>query len=109
MDGLATVKLVLGLDHDEQDNYIKVLLKLTKQQLQSLLRAETVPEELSYIVIDVTVARYNRRRHEGMASHEQEGERSSYPSSDFAAYQDVLFPYIQAGRRGRIVINDALR
>ncbi len=51
------------------------------------LGVSEVPDALSYIVRDVSLARYNRIGSEGASAHEVEGERLTYAGADdFSPY-----------------------
>lgn len=57
------------------------------QALSIRLGGGPVPAELSYIVRDVSLARYNRIGSEGVSSHDVEGERMSWSKDDFSPYE----------------------
>ena len=50
-------------------------------------------EELSYIITEIAVVRYNRIGSEGLSSHSVEGESQSWSDTDFAPYQEEIDAY----------------
>ncbi|MDO4614626.1 MAG: hypothetical protein Q4B15_03260 [Lachnospiraceae bacterium] len=57
----------------------------------------TVPDELSSIVLEVCVNRYNRVGSEGAGSHTVEGESYSWANEDyFAPYEEDIEDYVNA-------------
>lgn len=98
MDYLEQVKTRIGLKDDLQDKQLEVIIKNVKAELLSRLpidMREDVPEGLEFIVIEVTLKRYNRIGAEGMSSESQDGRSSTYEPKDFDEYLpiiDRLFP-----------------
>lgn len=95
MTALEDVKLLLDIFPDEEDAVLDRKLSLiignAQRQVLSYLSSETkeVPEELSYIVTEMAVARFNRIGNEGMSSYTQEGESITY-GSDISPYLTAI-------------------
>ncbi|ELC1185833.1 phage head-tail connector protein [Listeria monocytogenes] len=83
---MTTTEQVLKLINGNQEEQISVIKELTEKRLKAMLREETIPPQLDYIVTDVTLKRYNRIGNEGMSSYSQEGLSFSFPDSDFKEY-----------------------
>lgn len=80
MDYLANIKALLMLPDSAKDDLINVIIDNTKRALRvrlGLSASDAVPDELSYIVVEVSVRRYNRLKNEGMVSYSQE-EKASF-------------------------------
>ena len=76
-----------SLEEEHRDELIAVIVDNTVARLKNLLgRVSEVPEELSYIVVDVSIKRYNRIGSEGAASHSVEGETITFSDNDFSEY-----------------------
>ena len=78
---LAEVKRSIGFRETEVDWDIRILdfINRISQQLKVMLGfIDEIPEELEYIIIESTIARFNRLGNEGMSSYAQEGESISY-------------------------------
>ena len=82
---LENVKELLG-NPKNIDDKLNVIIELTKKRLGNLLSVKEVPEELEYIVIEVSVIRFNRIGSEGVSSHSVEGESMSFNDDDFDSY-----------------------
>lgn len=90
------VKTLLGIDDADttKDGIISQIVTLVSGRLRTRLGTTEIPEELQYIVIEVSVARFNRRGDEGMSSYSQEGASISYANmfaefeEDIAAWKD---------------------
>lgn len=103
---LEKIKLLLGLDGNELDEQLELILANTGERLKLLLGGVSeIPEALAYIVVEVAVARFNRIGSEGMSSHSVEGESISFSDDDFAGYKADIEAYLdeQSGtKRGRV-------
>lgn len=108
MTALEDVKLLLDISSDEEDAVLDRKLSLiidnARRQVLSYLSSETkeVPEELSYIVTEMAVARFNRIGNEGMSSYTQEGESITY-GSDISPYLTAIQSWNEKhGTKGRV-------
>lgn len=104
MEPLQTIKLMLG-QCDETDDKLKAILDLTQARLLVLLGTKTVPEELSYILVEVAIKRFNRIGSEGVSSHSIEGESMTFTDDDFAPFEDDIQAWrsLQQGqKKGRV-------
>lgn len=98
------------LELDDVDDVTKAKLEtiwnITSDRLRMKLGTETVPAELSYIITEVTVARFNRIGSEGLSSHTVEGETMNWSNDDFEPYKDDIQAWIDEhqneSRKGRI-------
>lgn len=106
---LNKILILLGLDSPTQamSDKIETIMELTEQRLGFLLGQSVIPEELSYIVVEVTIARFNRIGSEGVSSHTVQGESLSWTDDDFKPYMDDIQEWLNAQEdvnttRGRI-------
>ncbi|MDY2991631.1 MAG: phage head-tail connector protein [Hornefia butyriciproducens] len=102
---LEDIKTLLGLEGSERDALLQTIISMTTSRLKVLLGVQTVPEELSYIITEIAVVRYNRIGSEGLSSHSVEGESQSWSDTDFAPYQEEIDAYKAAQQtpaRGRV-------
>lgn len=96
-------KLISGTKEEQ----LEVIEGMTRQRLKNLLHGD-IPEELEYIVTEVTVARFNRVGSEGTDSHTVAGESMSWSDRDFDAYADEIQAWLDAQEdevsgRGQVV------
>ena len=90
---IEELKTMLRLTTDKQDSLLNLIIKNTEQALSfklSLSGDETIPEDLTFIALEVCVRRYNRISNEGMASYSQEGQSITFNSSDFDDFADDI-------------------
>lgn len=59
---LEDLKLLLGLEDTDKktEQQLQLILNATKQRLKFLLGGLEPPEEMEYIILDVSVIRFNR-------------------------------------------------
>lgn len=102
---LDDLKKLLGIKDDKQDDVLLLIINGTKKRLKALLGGTEPPDELSYIVLDVSVIRFNRIGSEGLASHTVEGESQSWDSDDFSGYKQDIQTWLDVqkeAKRGRV-------
>lgn len=102
---LQDVLNLLGFSEDDIDTVerLKVIIASVQQRLLLLIGGTEVPDKLSYIVTEVSIARYNRIGSEGVSSHSVEGESMTYIEDDFAPYMTEIEAYltsISGGTKG---------
>lgn len=95
---LRELKILLGLDlgETELDEKLNWILDSSKKRLKNLLGGIEPPEDLKYIIIEVSAARFNRIGSEGMEVNLVEGESQHFNSSDFAGYMDEINAYLSS-------------
>lgn len=71
----------------------KRLLGRLKNSLPELIG---VPDELDYVVDEVTIARFNRIGSEGMSSESVEGRSANYNENYFADFEADIQVYIDS-------------
>jgi hypothetical protein len=93
MATLDDVKTLLRIKKNDQDDLLNLIIANTTASLRlrlSLAASKPIPDELSYIVTEVAVRRFNRLHNEGMKSYGQEGESITFDSNDFDAFADDI-------------------
>ena len=107
MDLLANLKLLLDLtDSDiELDVKLNLIIEQSKKKVLAYLPNVTlVPDELSYIVLELSVVRFNRIGNEGMTNYSQDGESIAY-GDDMSNYEVDIKAWLskQAGNDRGVV------
>jgi hypothetical protein len=98
---LDELKIMLGIeDETDADSLITLIVKLTTQRLKNKLGGADVPEELEYIVFEVSVMRYNRIGAEGMAAQTIEGKSETFKDSDFDEFKDDIADWLDRQKNG---------
>ena len=93
------IKRLLNMDtttmDDPSSELLDDLVELVEEQLKNRLGGmEYVPEELNYIVINVTVARFNQIGDEGKSSMTVEGESAAWLTDLFAPFGEDIQRYL---------------
>lgn len=99
---IKQIKILLGISDDEQDELLKTIESLVTSQLSVLIDRTEIPPELDFVITEVSIIRYNRRKNEGMTSYSQDGESISYADNDFKAYSDIISKYKEKARAGNV-------
>ena len=99
---LQDVLNLLGLSSEDAETVgrLTVIIASVQQRLLLLIGGTEVPNKLSYIVTEVSVARYNRIGSEGVSSHSVEGESMTFIEDDFAPYKTDIEAYLTSESGG---------
>ncbi|KGX88005.1 phage head-tail connector protein [Pontibacillus litoralis] len=106
---LDNMKIVLGINDELQDKALEIIIANTTAHLKLWLKQytdlTTIPEELNFIIEELSISRFQRRGSEGMKSESVEGHSVTYKEDDFAPYLSILSAYIpkQEEKKGRVV------
>lgn len=76
----------------KQKELLDIIVNLTEKKLQG--KISPIPQELEYIIVEVSIKRYNRIGSEGMRSESVEGHSIIFNSNDFAEYEDAINDYL---------------
>lgn len=90
-----TVLSLIGIDPGSVDDGKKTQINYIIGNTQNALKVrlgglKDVPSELTYIVVEVSISRYNRLNNEGMSSYGQEGESIAFTLNDFLPFADDI-------------------
>ena len=93
---LKNIKLKLGIPATETDraDLLTLIISTATARLRGLLGGIEPSEDLDHIVLEVSIARYNRIGSEGLASHTVEGESLSFADDDFAPFADEIEAFL---------------
>jgi hypothetical protein len=81
---LTQVLTLLGISDptEEMSSLLETIISMTQQRLLLRLGVDAVPSELEYIVVEVSIVRYNRIGSERLSSHNVQGESMTWNSED---------------------------
>ena len=87
---ISTVRTMLGIEDELQDQILYNIVEMTAQRLTSRLhgRPAAVPDSLLYIVNEVAIARFNRLGSEHLKSDSDEGHTMTWYDND-----DMFLPF----------------
>lgn len=92
---LSDLKTMLQIKQDDtkRDEILNLIIKNTKQALSfklGLKADKNIPSELDFILLEVSVKRYNRLANEGMSSYSQEGQSITFSTNDFDEFANDI-------------------
>lgn len=95
---LENLKLLLGFSAEdkEQDAKLEFIISQTTARLTALLGGIEPPEELQYIITEVSIIRFNRIGSEGYSEHNVEGENITFSSNDFDGFMTDIQTYLDS-------------
>ena len=101
MDIKEKVLGLLFIDSMPTDNQIKLIDSIIEVVTAKLLNrlpegTGTIPTSLNYIVIEVSIIRYNRIGSEGMRSEGVEGHSMTFYDNDFKDFERDIAAWIDA-------------
>ena len=92
------VKTLAGVQDNLQDAVIDLIIKNIEARLKIWLKQQTemneIPEELTFIIEELAINRFNRLGSEGMTSESVEGHSVSFSENDLVPYLSILKTYI---------------
>lgn len=91
---LNRVKTILGVE--DKDVLLQVLIQNQIEAIQLLIKEDVVPDSLAYIVVETTIARYNRLGSEGLKSEGIDVISQSFIENLLEPYQTQISGYLSA-------------
>ena len=88
---LNRIKTLLNVEGNE--NLIYEIVNITESKILNYINASEIPKELEFVLIELSVQRFNRIGSEGIASEVVDGKSIHY-DDDFTGYKHYLDDYI---------------
>ena len=88
---LNRIKTLLNIEGNE--NLIYEIVNITESKILNYINASEMPKELEFVLIELSVQRFNRIGSEGVTSESIDGKSVSY-DDDFTGYKHYLDDYI---------------
>ena len=88
---LNRIKTLLNVEGNEE--LITEIVNITESKILNYINATEMPVELEFVLIELSVQRFNRIGSEGIASESIDGKSVSY-DDDFTGYKHYLDDYI---------------
>ena len=95
---LNRIKVLLGVS--ENDALVSEIIELTREKILNYINKTELPNELEFVLIELSVQRYNRIGSEGIASESVDGKSVSY-EDDFETYKHYLDEYMTRNNTSR--------
>lgn len=94
---LKGLKLMLGFENDDTvDAKLKLIISTSTARLKVLLGGLEPPEDLEYIIREVSIIRFNKIGSEGMRSQAVEGESMTFDDNDFNGFMDEIQAFLDS-------------
>ena len=90
---LNRIKVLLGISNNDNEELLNEIVELTKSKILNYINKSELPLELEFVLIELSIQRYNRIGSEGIASENVDGKSVSY-EADFEGYKVYLDDYI---------------
>ena len=95
---LNRVETLLGVF--DNSNLVNEIIELTKEKILNYINEDELPRELEFILVELSIQRYNRIGSEGRASESVDGKSVSY-EDDFENYKQDLKNYMNKKNNSR--------
>ena len=69
------------------------IVEITKSKILNYINQTKIPKELEFVLVELSIQRFNRIGSEGIASESIDGKNVSY-DEDFVGYKHYLDDYI---------------
>lgn len=85
------IKTLLGIKDTLQDDVLDIIIENVSKHLKAMIGKE-IPEDLNFIVEEITIRRFNRLGTEGMKSESVEGHSITFYDlkGEFVPYHDII-------------------
>ena len=97
---LNRIKVLLGISNNDNEELLNEIVELTKSKILNYINKSELPLELEFVLIELSIQRYNRIGSEGIASESVDGKSVSY-EDDFEAYKHYLDEYMTRNNTSR--------
>ena len=95
---LNRIKTLLGIP--DNDELIYEITELTKSKILNYINEVELPLELEFVLVELTIQRYNRIGSEGIASESVDGKSVSYEDV-FENYKPYFDDYISRSGKSK--------
>ena len=90
---LNRIKVLLGISSNDNEELLIEIIEITKSKILNYINKTELPMELEFVLIELSIQRYNRIGSEGISSENVDGKSVSY-DDDFIGYKHYLDDYI---------------
>ena len=91
---VSRMKVLLGTTNTTDDEELLYeIVEITKSKILNYINKKTLPKELEFVLVELSIQRFNRIGSEGISSESVDGRTTSY-DDDFNNYKVYLDDYI---------------
>ena len=91
---LNRIKVLLGITNNDNEELLREIIEITKSKILSYINEIEIPIELEFVLVELSIKRFNRIGSEGFTSETVDGKTMSYEESEFEGYKKYLDDYI---------------
>ena len=95
---LNRIKTLLQIQ--DNDELIYEIVEITKEKILNYINEKELPKELEFILVELSIERYNRIGSEGIASESVDGKNVSY-EDNFESFKQYLDDYILRNNKNK--------
>lgn len=92
---LDSVKRYIGIEGTENDDLLLEIIGDVEKQLRIMTGLTLIPEDLSFVVKEVAIVRYNRLGSEGMETEDVDGYKVKYLKDDYSPYLSFILSFTE--------------
>lgn len=97
---IKKIKQLLNIE--DEDSLLEEIIELTKSKVLFHIKEKEIPKELEFVVIELSITRYNRIGSEGLKSESIEGRIQTY-ESDLDDYKSIFEDYLNSKKKSKKV------
>lgn len=104
---LEEIKLLKGIQDNVQDDLLILIISESEQRILGYINSirsepmDVLPDELDYIVRDVSIKRFNKIDSEGTVKDSEEGRSLDWEKSYLDEYTHILNQYTDTDESGQ--------
>ena len=93
---LDRIKLMLSIADNDRDALLTEIVRLSAMPVLLYIKQDNIPPELEWIVVELSVARYNRIGAEGFTEEKSDNIQNKYESNVLDKYLSYLDAWVEA-------------
>ena len=90
---LDNIKILLGLENDEKDEVLTVLLTNAVSTINVYLGVTELPQELNFVAEQLAIIKFNKLGSEGIQTEKIDVLSTTYQADELASFKAVLDIY----------------
>ena len=91
---LNRVKVLLGTTNNDNEELLREIIEITEAKILNYINSSELPKQLEFVLVELSIKRFNRIGSEGFTSETVDGKTMSYEASEFEGYEKYLDDYI---------------
>ena len=91
---LNRVKVLLGITNNDNEELLREIIEITEAKILNYINSSELPRQLEFVLVELSIKRFNRIGSEGFTSETVDGKTMSYEESEFEGYEKYLDDYI---------------